>query len=61
MEEKLKLANMKTGESSEHKKYQELMSKIQEKDELINKLESQLKDQVKLLLTRRHTAPVYRR
>ncbi|XP_066492806.1 pleckstrin homology domain-containing family H member 1 [Tiliqua scincoides] len=48
MEEKLKLANMKTSESSEHKKYQELMSKIQEKDELINKLESQLKDQKQL-------------
>lgn len=51
MEEKLKLANMKTSESSEQKKYQELISKIQEKDELINKLESQLNDQVKLFLT----------
>ncbi|KAJ6667244.1 hypothetical protein lerEdw1_017222 [Lerista edwardsae] len=48
MEEKLKLANVKNSASSEHKKYQELMSKIQEKDELINKLESQLKDQKQL-------------
>ncbi|XP_053130423.1 pleckstrin homology domain-containing family H member 1 isoform X2 [Hemicordylus capensis] len=48
MEEKLKLANMKTNESSEHKKYQELMSRVQEKDELIKKLETQLRDEKQL-------------
>lgn len=47
MEEKLKLANMKTGESSDHKKYQELMNRVQEKDEQINQLETQLEEQVK--------------
>lgn len=48
MEEKLKLANMKTSESSECKKYQKLVNRVQEKDELIKKLETQLEKQVKL-------------
>lgn len=50
MKEKLKLANIKTSESSEHKKYQELINRLQEKDELINQLETQLEEQVKLML-----------
>uniref|UniRef100_H9GAG7 Pleckstrin homology, MyTH4 and FERM domain containing H1 n=1 Tax=Anolis carolinensis TaxID=28377 RepID=H9GAG7_ANOCA len=45
MEEKLKLANMKTNESNEYKKYQQMMSRVQEKDELIEKLEVQLEKQ----------------
>ncbi|XP_060119569.1 pleckstrin homology domain-containing family H member 1-like, partial [Heteronotia binoei] len=48
VEEKLKLANMKTSESIEHKKYQELMNSVQEKDELINQLETQLEEQKRL-------------
>ncbi|XP_020655592.3 pleckstrin homology domain-containing family H member 1 isoform X3 [Pogona vitticeps] len=48
MEEKLKLANMKTGQSSECKKYQKLVSRVQEKDELINKLETHLEKQKQL-------------
>ncbi|XP_054827182.1 pleckstrin homology domain-containing family H member 1 isoform X2 [Eublepharis macularius] len=48
MEEKLKLANMKTSESSEHKKYQELINRVQEKDELINKMKTQLEEQKQL-------------
>ncbi|KAL8169566.1 UNVERIFIED_CONTAM: hypothetical protein K2H54_052508 [Gekko kuhli] len=48
MEEKLKLANVKTSESSEHKKYQELMNRVQGKDELINQLETQLEEQKQL-------------
>lgn len=48
MEEKIKLANMKTGESGStlHRKYQELMSTVQGKEDLINKLETQLAKQV---------------
>ncbi|KAJ7344725.1 hypothetical protein JRQ81_000675 [Phrynocephalus forsythii] len=48
MEEKLKLANMKTSELSECKKYQKLVSNVQEKDELIKKLETQLEKQKQL-------------
>ncbi|XP_053241297.1 pleckstrin homology domain-containing family H member 1 isoform X2 [Podarcis raffonei] len=48
MEEKLKLAHMKTSGSSVHKKYQELVSRVQEKDELIEKLETQLEKQKQL-------------
>ncbi|XP_048339958.1 pleckstrin homology domain-containing family H member 1 isoform X2 [Sphaerodactylus townsendi] len=48
MEEKLKLANTKTSELNEHKKYQELMNRVQERDELINKLKKQLEEQKQL-------------
>uniref|UniRef100_A0A8D0BSE3 Pleckstrin homology, MyTH4 and FERM domain containing H1 n=1 Tax=Salvator merianae TaxID=96440 RepID=A0A8D0BSE3_SALMN len=48
MEEKLKLASVKTSGSSEHKKYQELMTRLQDKDELIKKLEAQLESQLEL-------------
>uniref|UniRef100_A0A8D2Q929 Pleckstrin homology, MyTH4 and FERM domain containing H1 n=1 Tax=Varanus komodoensis TaxID=61221 RepID=A0A8D2Q929_VARKO len=48
MEEKLKLANMKSSESSEHKKHQKLVSSIQQKDELIKKLQTQLENQKQL-------------
>ncbi|NXE58856.1 PKHH1 protein, partial [Calcarius ornatus] len=50
MEEKIKLANMKTGESDStlHKKYQELMCTVQGKEDLINKLETQLAKQKQL-------------
>ncbi|NXC13015.1 PKHH1 protein, partial [Corythaeola cristata] len=52
MEEKIKLANMKTGESDStlHRKYQELMGTVQGKEDLINRLETQLAKQ-KLLRT----------
>lgn len=51
MEEKMKLANMKTGESDStlHRKYQELMCTIQGKEDLIDKLEAQLAKQVYIL------------
>ncbi|XP_077178626.1 pleckstrin homology domain-containing family H member 1 isoform X3 [Paroedura picta] len=48
LEEKLKLANLKTSESSEHKKYQELMNRVQEKDEMISQLETLLEEQKQL-------------
>ncbi|NXR29932.1 PKHH1 protein, partial [Zosterops hypoxanthus] len=50
MEEKMKLANMKTGESDStlHGKYQELMCTIQGKEDLIDKLEAQLAKQKQL-------------
>ncbi|NXV58255.1 PKHH1 protein, partial [Molothrus ater] len=50
MEEKIKLANVKTGESDStlHKKYQELMCTMQAKEDLINKLETQLAKQKQL-------------
>ncbi|NXY08935.1 PKHH1 protein, partial [Pteruthius melanotis] len=50
MEEKIKLANMKTGESDStlHRKYQELMCTMQGKEDLINKLETQLAKQKQL-------------
>lgn len=48
MEEKIKLADVKTGESDStlQKKYQELMCTMQGKEDLINKLETQLAKQV---------------
>ncbi|NXP63212.1 PKHH1 protein, partial [Chloropsis cyanopogon] len=50
MEEKIKLVNMKTGESDStlHRKYQELMCTMQGKEDLINKLETQLAKQKQL-------------
>ncbi|XP_039560827.1 pleckstrin homology domain-containing family H member 1 isoform X4 [Passer montanus] len=50
MEEKIKLANVKTGESDStlHMKYQELMCTMQGKEDLINKLETQLAKQKQL-------------
>lgn len=53
MEEKAKLANMKTSESEStlYKKYQELVGTVQGKDDLINRLERQLEKQVKPLST----------
>ncbi|KAJ1103873.1 hypothetical protein NDU88_001294 [Pleurodeles waltl] len=50
MEEKLKLADVKTNESEStlYKKYQELTSVVQEKEDLIRKLETQLEKQVHL-------------
>ncbi|NWI81163.1 PKHH1 protein, partial [Dryoscopus gambensis] len=50
MEEKIKLANGKTGESDStlHRKYQELMCTMQGKEDLINKLETQLAKQKQL-------------
>lgn len=50
MEEKIKLTNVKTGESDStlHRKYQELMCTVQGKEDLINKLETQLAKQVGL-------------
>lgn len=55
MEEKIKLANVKTGESDSalHKKYQELMCTMQGKEDLINKLETQLAKQVGIFSTGR--------
>uniref|UniRef100_A0A8C3VHU4 Pleckstrin homology, MyTH4 and FERM domain containing H1 n=1 Tax=Catharus ustulatus TaxID=91951 RepID=A0A8C3VHU4_CATUS len=50
MEEKIKLTNVKTGESDStlHRKYQELMCAVQGKEDLINKLETQLAKQKQL-------------
>lgn len=58
MEEKIKLANMKTGESDStlHRKYQELMGTVQGKEDLINRLETQLAKQVKIFSTGRPVA-----
>lgn len=48
MEEKIKLSNLKNGDStgSLHQKYQELLKAMQSKDELISQLEAQLEKQV---------------
>lgn len=53
MEEKIKLANVKTSESDNtlHRKYQELMGTVQGKEDLINRLETQLAKQVKIFST----------
>uniref|UniRef100_A0A8D0KXN1 Pleckstrin homology, MyTH4 and FERM domain containing H1 n=1 Tax=Strix occidentalis caurina TaxID=311401 RepID=A0A8D0KXN1_STROC len=50
MEEKIRLANVKTGESDStlHRKYQELMGTVQGKEDLINRLETQLAKQKQL-------------
>ncbi|XP_053553811.1 pleckstrin homology domain-containing family H member 1 [Bombina bombina] len=50
MEEKLKLANIKTGESENafYKRYQELTIIVQEKEDLIQRLESLLEKQMNL-------------
>ncbi|XP_009632476.2 pleckstrin homology domain-containing family H member 1 [Egretta garzetta] len=50
MEENIKLANMKTSESDStlHRKYQELMGTVQGKEDLINRLETQLANQKQL-------------
>jgi len=50
MEEKIKLASVKTSESDStlHRKYQELMGTVQGKEDLINRLETQLEKQVKI-------------
>ncbi|KFP29931.1 Pleckstrin homology domain-containing family H member 1, partial [Colius striatus] len=50
MEEKIKLANMKTieADSTLHRKYQELMGTVQGKEDLINRLETQLTKQKQL-------------
>ncbi|XP_042646891.1 pleckstrin homology domain-containing family H member 1 isoform X5 [Tyto alba] len=50
MEEKIKLANVKTGESDSalNRKYQELMGTVQGKEDLINRLETQLEKQKQL-------------
>ncbi|XP_064368556.1 pleckstrin homology domain-containing family H member 1 isoform X2 [Dromaius novaehollandiae] len=50
MEEKMKLANMKTSESEStlYRKYQELMGTVQGKEVLINRLETQLAKQKQL-------------
>ncbi|KAM9190369.1 pleckstrin homology domain-containing family H member 1 [Mergus octosetaceus] len=50
MEEEIKLANMKTGESDSalYRKYQELMGTVQGKEDLINRLETQLAKQKQL-------------
>ncbi|KAM4665190.1 pleckstrin homology domain-containing family H member 1 [Discoglossus pictus] len=50
MEEKLKLANIKTGESENafYKRYQELTVIVQEKEDLIQRLESLLEKQMNL-------------
>nr|XP_036859221.1 pleckstrin homology domain-containing family H member 1 isoform X1 [Manis javanica] len=47
MEEKVKLSNLKTVDSagSLHRKYQELLKAVQDKDELIGQLEAQLEKQ----------------
>ncbi|XP_053923930.1 LOW QUALITY PROTEIN: pleckstrin homology domain-containing family H member 1 [Cuculus canorus] len=50
MEEKIKLANVKTDESDStlHRKYQELMGTVQGKEDLINRLQTQLAKQKQL-------------
>ncbi|NXQ93669.1 PKHH1 protein, partial [Sagittarius serpentarius] len=50
MEEKIKLANVKTSESDStlHRKYQDLMGTVQGKEDLINRLETQLAKQKQL-------------
>ncbi|NXR26524.1 PKHH1 protein, partial [Cinclus mexicanus] len=50
MEEKIKIANMKTSESDStlHRKYQELLCTVQRKEDMINKLETQLAKQKQL-------------
>ncbi|NXS54837.1 PKHH1 protein, partial [Brachypteracias leptosomus] len=50
MEEKIKLANVKTSESDStlHRKYQELMGTVQGKEDLIHRLETQLAKQKQL-------------
>ncbi|XP_069495090.1 pleckstrin homology domain-containing family H member 1 [Ambystoma mexicanum] len=50
MEEKLKLADVKTNESENtlYKKYQELASVVQDKEDLVRKLETQMEKQVHL-------------
>lgn len=62
MEEKIKLANVKTGESDStlHRKYQELMGAVQGKEDLINRLETQLAKQVKIFSTGRPVALSWR-
>lgn len=49
MEEKLKSANVQTGDSenSLYKKYQDLTNQLQEKDAVIRRLEVQLEQQVR--------------
>lgn len=55
MEEKIKLAKLKTGESdsSLRRKYQELMGTVHGKEDQINRLEAQLAKQVQLFSTGR--------
>lgn len=62
MEEKIKLANVKTSESEStlHRKYQELMGTVQGKEDLITRLETQLAKQVKIFSTRRLVALSWR-
>ncbi|XP_069714308.1 pleckstrin homology domain-containing family H member 1 isoform X2 [Phaenicophaeus curvirostris] len=50
MEEKIKLANVTTGDSDStlHRKYQELMGTVQGKEDLINRLQTQLAKQKQL-------------
>ncbi|XP_074853311.1 pleckstrin homology domain-containing family H member 1 [Carettochelys insculpta] len=50
MEEKMKLANMKTSESdsTSYRRYQELLGTVQGKDDLISRLETQLEKQKQL-------------
>ncbi|NWQ68818.1 PKHH1 protein, partial [Neopipo cinnamomea] len=50
MEEKIKLASVKTGESDSilHRKYQDLMGTVQGKEDLISRLETQLAKQKQL-------------
>lgn len=63
MEEEIKLANMKTGESDSalYRKYQELMGTVQGKEDLINRLETQLAKQVKIPSVGRSVASMSRR
>lgn len=58
MEEKIKLANVKTSESDNtlHRKYQELMGTVQGKEAQINRLETQLAKQVQIFSTGRPIA-----
>lgn len=58
MEQNIKLANLKTGDSdsSLHRKYQELMGTVQGKEDQINRLQTQLAKQVKLFSTGRPVA-----
>lgn len=55
MGEEIKLANMKTSESNStlYRKYQELMSTVQRKEDVISRLETQLAKQVKASSARR--------
>lgn len=61
MEEKVKLSNLKNVDSagSLHRKYQDLLKAVQDKDELIGQLEAQLEKQVRATVQHSASALCY--